>query len=386
MHRLVYLDNHATTRCDPRVVDAMHPVWSEQYGNAGSRGHAFGLAAQALVERARDQVAAWAGADARDVLFTSGATESNNLALLGVGRAFTTPRHLITAETEHRAVLDPVVALERAGWRVTRIPPDGDGRVAPDALAAAMRPDTALVSLMAVNNEIGVVQDVAGLAAVARAGGALFHTDAAQAGAAVRVAFARDGVDLMSVSGHKMYGPKGIGALLVRRGRPRIAIEPLVYGGGQERGLRSGTVPVPLVVGLGASADLARADLDADAPAALASLRDRLAAGVLAIGGVVVNGCRARRHPGNLHITVDGVDAAALLAGLRDLALSTGSACASATLAPSHVLRALYPDAPERGHRSVRFGLGRFTTVDEVDYAVARFAEVVPRLRALGAV
>jgi cysteine desulfurase len=378
----IYLDNHATTRCDPAVLEAMWPWFAEKYGNPASRTHRFGLEANAAVEHARGEVAALIGASPKEIVFTSGATEADNLAILGLARARPDRPHLVTGATEHPAVLDAMSALEREGRTVTRLGVDGDGRVEPDQVRRAIRPDTALVSLMAVNNEIGAIHPLAEVGAICRAAGVPLHVDAAQAGAAVPLDVAAIQADLVSLSAHKMYGPKGIGALWVRRGRPRLVLEPLQYGGGHERGLRSGTLPTPLVVGFGVAARLAKEGLALGEPARVGALRDRLWAGLQAISSVHLNGGLAHRVPTNLNVSIEGVESQALLASLRDVALSSGSACSSATLEPSHVLRAIgVPPALANG--SVRFGLGRFTTAEEIDYVIARVSETVPRLRAL---
>lgn len=381
--RLVYLDNHATTRCDPLVVEAMLPYFSEIYGNAGSRTHSFGLEAGAAVEHARAQIARWIGASPKEIVLTSGATEADNLAILGVV-AGSRKRHVVTVATEHRAVLDACAAVTRAGGTVDLVPVGSDGLVDPADVAKAIRPDTALVSVMAVNNEIGVIQALAEIGAVCRERGVWLHTDAAQAGAAVPIDVATLPVDMLSLSAHKVYGPKGIGALWVRRGRPRIPLEAQIHGGGQERGFRSGTLPVPLVVGFGKAADLAREGLAADEPARLAGLRDRLLEGLRAgIADLTVNGSLAHRHPGNLNVSLAGVEAQALMMSARDVAVSSGSACSSATLEPSHVLRALGVP-PGLAHSSLRFGVGRFTTEAEIDYVVDRLVAAAAHLRALG--
>jgi cysteine desulfurase len=375
----VYLDNHSTTRCDPAVVAEMVPFFSEVYGNAASRSHRFGLDARAATEKARTQVATWLGASPKEVVFTSGATESDNLAILGAARSRRAEEgrdHVVTVATEHPAVLDACAALGREGFTVTVLPVDRRGLVDPDDVAKALRPSTALVSVMLVNNEIGVLQPVAEIGRRCAASGVWLHCDAAQA-TYVPVDFATLPVDLLSVSAHKVYGPKGVGALIVRRRRPRISLVPVLYGGGHERGLRSGTLPVPLIVGFGAAAEL----LGGDEPARIGALRDRLWEGLRAgIDGIVVNG-GGERAPNNLNVSIDGVEAAALLMALRDVvALSTGSACSSETLAPSHVLQAL-GIGPDQAQRSVRFGIGRFNTEAEIDRVVAATVEAVGRLR-----
>jgi cysteine desulfurase len=377
----IYLDNHSTTRCDPAVVAELVPFFSEQYGNAASRSHRYGLEARTATERARTRVATWLGASPKEIVFTSGATEADNLAILGALRERRAEgrNHVVTVATEHPAVLDTCAALVRDGVEVTVLPVDGEGRVSPDDVAAALRPTTALVSVMLVNNEIGVVQPVAEIAERCRASDVWVHCDAAQS-TYVPVDLASLPVDLLAVSAHKIYGPKGVGALVVRRRRPRIALSPVLYGGGHERGLRSGTLPVPLLVGFGAAAALLT-DGRADEIPRVTALRDRLWAGLQAgIDGLRLNG-PVDRAPNNLNVSIDGVEAAALLMALRDVvALSTGSACSSETLSPSHVLRALGVD-PERAQQSVRFGIGRFNTGDEIDRVIAATVAAVARLR-----
>jgi cysteine desulfurase len=378
----IYMDHHATTPVDPRVVEAMVPWFAGQFGNAASRTHAYGWAAAEAVERARRQVAALVGVSAREIVFTSGATEANNLAIKGVAAAARARGdHLVTVATEHRAVLDPCRRLAREGWRVTYLPVAGDGLLDPNALRAALTDRTLLVSVMSANNEIGVLQPLADVVAIAHERGALVHTDAAQEAGAVPFDARALDVDLVSLSAHKLYGPKGVGALVVRRRTPPIALEPLFDGGGHERGLRSGTLNVPGIVGFGLAAEIAAAGLAAEA-ARVAALRDRLLDGLRAeVGGVTVNGSLARRLPHNLHVSFDGIEGEALLMAIGDLAVSAGAACSSASDEPSHVLAALgVGDALARA--SLRFGLGRGNTAGEVDAVVARLATVVARLRA----
>jgi cysteine desulfurase len=382
MSRFIYLDYQATTPTDSRVVDAMMPYFTEEFGNPHSVQHAMGRRAEAAVERARAQVAELIGADAREIVFTSGATESNNLAIKGAAR-FARDKagrdHVITCATEHKCVLESVRRLEAEGIAVTVLPVLPDGHLDLDRLRAAITERTALVSIMAVNNEIGVIAPMAEIGALCRARGVLFHTDAAQAVGKIPVDVEAMKIDLMSISGHKLYGPKGIGALYVRR-RPRVRLEPLIDGGGQERGLRSGTVPVPLAVGLGEACAIAGREMAAEAERLLA-LRRRLYDGLAGrLTGVGLNGDAERRVPGNLNISFAGVGAEALLARLDDVALSSGSACTSASVEPSYVLRALgLPDA--LANASLRIGLGRFTTAADVDEAVGRIAEAVEALR-----
>jgi cysteine desulfurase len=379
----IYLDNLATTRCDPEVVDGMIPYFVEHYGNAASRSHRFGADARSATEEARARIASLIGASPKEIVFTSGATEANNLAILGVARharATVAKDHVITWATEHPAVLDPVAALGRQGFEVTVLPVGSDGRVDLGALEHALRPATALVSVMAVNNEIGVTQPLDAIAAMCRSRGVLTHCDAAQA-TYYPIDTRTLPVDLLSLSAHKMYGPKGIGALYVRRSRPRVELEPLVYGGGHERGMRSGTLPVPSIVGMGLAAQKLARTRDEELPR-VAALRDRLWSALASeLDGVEINGDPVRRAPNNLNLSFEGVEAAALLIAVRDVvALSTGSACSSEALSPSHVLTALGGD-PTVAQRSVRFGVGRFTTKAEIDRVAAAVVEAVRSLR-----
>ena len=388
MQRPIYLDHHATTPSDPRVIAAMLPYLGEEFGNAASRTHAYGWRASEAVERARGQVAALVGADPRDVIFTSGATEANNLALLGGARAARRaggPARVVTCRTEHRAVLDPVAALEREGFAAAVLPVDAAGRLDPEALRAALREPAALVSVMHANNEIGVIQPIVELARVAAEAGAAFHCDAAQSPATLALDLTRLGADFLSLSAHKMYGPKGVGALVLRRRPPAAKLEPILHGGGHERGLRSGTLPVALCVGFGCAAELARQSRDADARR-IGALRDRLRARLEAeLPQLVLNGSAEHRLPGNLNVSFLGAEGEALLAALPELALSTGSACTSAKREPSHVLRALGADGP-RALSALRFGLGRGTTAEEVERAAELVIAAARRLRALSPV
>lgn len=381
MQRPIYLDHHATTPCDERVLDAMRPYFREEFGNAASRTHAYGWRAEAAVERAREEVAAAIGAaDPREIVFTSGATESDNLALQGVLRARGTGELVISA-IEHPAVSDTAHALAREGFAVRVLPVDGEGLVDPAALEAAIAERTALVSVIWAHGEIGAVQPIAELAARCRARGVPFHSDAAQAVGKLPVDVARDGVDLLSFSAHKVYGPKGVGALYVRRQRPRLRLAPLLHGGGHEFGLRSGSLPVPLVVGMGAALRIAGAEREEEARRLLA-LRERLLGRLgAALPGVRVNGPKDRRLPGNLHLSIEGVPADALLASCPELAFSTGSACASARPEPSPVLVALGL-SPDRVREGFRIGLGRETREADVDRAADVIAERAARLRA----
>ncbi len=375
-NRPVYLDNQATTRCDPRVVAAMLPWFTEQYGNPHSVEHVMGLAAEEAVEHARAEVAALIGADAKEIVFTSGATESNNVAIKGAARHAArmgdTRRRIVTVATEHKCVLESVADLADEGFEPVFLGVGSDGLVYPDELRAALAVPTLLVSIMAVNNETGVVQDIGGLVAIAKGAGALFHTDAAQAVGKVPVDAGGWRVDLLSVSGHKIYGPKGVGALFVRR-RPRVRLAPLFSGGGQERGLRSGTLPAPLIVGLGEACRLAAAEMEEEA-SRIAGLRARLLDRLLAeVPGLVVNGSMAARIPGNLNLTFPGETAAELMARAADLCVSSGSACSSAEIEPSYVLRAMGLSEDAAG-RSLRIGIGRFTSPADIDYAAAALA------------
>ncbi len=373
-NRPIYLDNQATTPCDPRVVAAMLPLFSEGFGNPHSAEHALGRAAEAAVEAARGEVATLIGAEPREIVFTSGATESNNLAIKGAARfaaAQADPRRrIITVASEHKCVLESVADLAAEGFSTVVLPVRPDGTLDPQALAAALAEPTLLVSVMAVNNETGVIQDIAALAAIARAAGALFHTDAAQAAGKIPLDVA--GIDLMSLSAHKLYGPKGVGALYVRR-RPRVRLAPLFSGGGQERGLRSGTLPAALLVGFGVACRIAAAEM-AEETTRIAALRDRLLAELAAaIPGLAQNAVGAPRIAGNLNLSFPAATAQALMAACPDLCVSTGSACSSAEVEPSYVLRALGLD-PARAARTLRIGVGRFTSAADIDFAVAALA------------
>jgi cysteine desulfurase len=379
---MIYLDHHATTPVDARVFDAMRPYFTEKFGNAASKHHRFGWEANDAVERARKQVASLIGAGSKDVIFTSGATEANNLAIKGAANARRAERdHLVTLATEHKAVLDPMARLARDGWRVTVLPVGASGLIDLAALTATVTERTALVSVMAANNEIGVVQPIKEAALIAHARGAWFHTDAVQAVGRMPFDVEALDVDFASLSGHKFYAPKGVGALYVRRKRVTIAAE--IEGGGHERGLRSGTLNVPGIVGCGAAAAIARAEMAAES-ARVGALRDRLLAGLLArLDGMTVNGTMAARLPGNLNVSFSSIDGEALLLGLDDVAVSSGAACTQAE--PSHVLTALGL-RKEDALASLRFGVGRFTTSDEIDYAVTKVAAVVEHLRVACAV
>jgi cysteine desulfurase len=378
----LYFDSHATTPCDPRVVEAMLPFFTDRFGNAASRQHPFGWAAREATDAARGRIATLIGAKPKDIVFTSGATESNNLAIKGIADAGR-GRHLVTVETEHRAVLDPCDWLSQParGFEVTRLRVRPDGLIDLQELEAALRPDTVLVSVMAANNEIGVLQPLTEIGRLTSARGIAFHTDAAQAAGKVPLNVEEARIDLLSLTAHKMYGPKGVGALYVRRRGPAAALLPLLHGGGHERGLRSGTLNTPGIVGFGTAAEIARTEMPIEARR-LAALRDRLRDGLLArLPDIVVNGSQASRLPHNLNVSFPGVDGGTLLMSLTDIALSSGAACSSASADPSHVLRAIgVPDALAKA--SLRFGLSRFTTEEEVDYAIVRVAELVKDLRA----
>jgi cysteine desulfurase len=377
------MDNHATTRTDPRVVEAMLPYFTEHFGNAASRTHVFGWKAEEAVDRARGQVAALIGAEPREVVFTSGATESNNLAIKGACRLHRhEANHVITVATEHRAVLDPCRRLESEGFRVTFLPVDRFGRVSPQQVADAITPQTVLVSVMLANNEVGTLQPVAAIGQRCKERHVLLHTDATQAVGKIPVDVEVLQADLLSLSAHKLYGPKGVGALYVRRRNPHVRLEPIFDGGGHERGLRSGTLPVPLVVGLGMAGELAGAEMDADAERCR-RLRDRLHAELRAqLPGVSLNGHPEERLPNNLNLSFADVRGEALLMALRSVAVSSGSACTSASVEPSYVLRAMGVD-DELAHSSIRFGLGRFNTAEEVEYVIGEVTRVVRHLRSL---
>ena len=382
MQKPVYLDNHATTPVDPRVLEAMLPYFGPKFGNAASRGHRYGWEAEQAVELARKRVASLAGAAPREIVFTSGATESNNLAIKGVVEAYRAKgNHIVTMATEHRAVLDPVRRLERAGYRITILPAGPGGLLDPDVLRGGLTSDTVLVTVMYANNEIGVIQPVREIGAICREKGVLFHCDAVQAFGKIPVHVDDDGIDLMSISAHKIYGPKGIGALYVRRRAPRVQLSAQMDGGGHESGYRSGTLNVPAIVGFGEACSLCAAEMAAEAAHA-GALRDRLKSSLEAgLDDVAVNGSMDHRLPGNLNMSFAGVDGEALLMSMPDVALSTGSACSSATVEPSHVLHAL--GIGELAKSSLRFGIGRFNTEEEIDYAAGRVIESVRKLRAL---
>lgn len=380
----IFMDNHSTTRVDPRVLETMLPYFSEHFGNAASRNHVFGWTAEAAVENARNQVAALIGGDGKEIVWTSGATESNNLALKGTASFYKKQgNHIITVETEHKSVIDTCKRLQREGCDVTFLTPRKDGIVTPEMVTEAMTPKTIIVSVMLANNEIGVVQDVNAIGAAIKAKNpkTLFHIDAVQGAGKVPFDVNAAKVDLVSVSAHKMYGPKGVGALWVRR-KPRVRIDPIIDGGGHERGMRSGTLAVPLIVGFGKAAALAKEEMAAEA-VRLVALRERLHRGIAArLPEVYVNGSLESRLPGNLNISFAFVEGESMLMALKDVAVSSGSACTSASLEPSYVLRALGV-GDDLAHTSIRFGLGRFNTEAEVDYVIDLVVRSVERLRSL---
>ncbi|KAJ6767491.1 CYSTEINE DESULFURASE MITOCHONDRIAL [Salix koriyanagi] len=378
--RPLYLDMQATSPVDPRVLDAMLPYYLARYGNPHSRTHLYGWESDQAVETARSQIADLIGASPKEIVFTSGATESNNISVKGVMKFYKEKkRHVVTTQTEHKCVLDSCRHLQQEGFEVTYLPVGNDGIVDLEKLRGSIRPDTGLVSVMAVNNEIGVIQPMEEIGKICREFNVPFHTDAAQALGKIPVDVDRWNVSLMSLSGHKIYGPKGVGALYMRR-RPRIRVEAQMNGGGQERGIRSGTVPTPLVVGMGAACELAKKEMGYDEER-IRGLQERLLNGVRAkLDGVVVNGSVERRYAGNLNLSFAYVEGESLLMGLKDVAVSSGSACTSASLEPSYVLRALGVDE-DMAHTSIRFGIGRFTTEEEIDRAVELTVQQVDKLR-----
>ncbi len=379
----IYMDNHATTAVDPRVLEEMLPYFRDKFGNAASRNHQFGWTAEEAVEQARQRIARLIGAAAKEIVFTSGATESDNLAIKGVAEMYREKGdHIITAVTEHKAVLDTCKHLEKHGYRVTYLPVDKDGLVNLDDLKRAFDAKTILVTIMAANNEIGVLQPIEEIGKLCREKGVLFHSDATQAVGKVPIGVEKQNLDLVSISAHKMYGPKGVGALYVRRKNPRVQLAPILDGGGHERGMRSGTLNVPGIVGLGKACEICSNEMPEEA-CRLAGLRnclrDKITAG---LDEIYVNGSWEHRLPGNLNISFAYVEGESLLMGINDIAVSSGSACTSATLEPSYVLKAL-GTGDDLAHSSIRFGLGRFNTQAEVDYTAERVIETVKRLREL---
>lgn len=381
MNLPIYLDYNSTTPVDPRVLEVMLPYFTEKFGNAASRSHAFGWVGEEAVDIAREQVARLLGAETKEIVFTSGATEGDNLALKGVFEAYASKgNHIITVVTEHKAVLDAAHHIERLGGEVTFLPVNPEGLIDLGKLEAAIRPTTVLIAVMYANNEIGVIQPITTISAIARRYGVLFFTDATQAVGKVPIDVNADNIDLLTLSAHKIYGPKGIGAIYVRRRDPRVRLTAQMDGGGHERGMRSGTLNVPAIVGLGKACELCGQEMIVEA-ARVAKLRDRLEKGLLTIEGARVNGSRQFRLPHTTNISFPGVDGEALLAGLgKDVALSSGSACTSASMEPSYVLKALGVE-DQLAHSSLRLGLGRFTTEEEVDYAIGRIRETVASLR-----
>ncbi len=379
----IYMDNHATTPVDPRVLEEMMPYFTDKFGNAASRNHVFGWVAEEAVEQARERIAKLVGASTKEIIFTSGATESDNLAIKGVAEMYREKgNHIITAVTEHKAVLDTGKRLEKYGFRVTYMPVQKDGLVDLDDLKRAMDEKTILVTLMAANNEIGVLQPIAEIGKLCHERGVLFHSDATQAVGKIPIDVQKMNIDLMSISAHKMYGPKGVGALYVRRKNPRVQVSPIIDGGGHERGMRSGTLNVPGIVGLGKACAICHEEMPQESKR-LSGLRDRLKDKLMSgLDEVYLNGSMEHRLPNNLNISFAYVEGESLLMGINDIAVSSGSACTSATLEPSYVLKAL-GTGDDLAHSSIRFGIGRFNTQAEVDYVADRLIEVVRRLREL---
>jgi cysteine desulfurase len=379
----VYFDNHATTPVDPRVVEAMVPYFTEKFGNAASRNHEFGWKAEEAVENARGQIAKLINATPKEIVFTSGATESTNLAIKGVAEMYREKgNHIITQVTEHKATLDTCKRLEKYGYEVTYLPVEKDGRINLDDLRRAITPKTILISIMYANNEIGVVQPIAEIGKIAKEKGVFFHVDAVQAVGKIPVDVQKDGIDLMSISGHKIYGPKGVGALYVRRKNPRVQLAAIIDGGGHERGMRSGTLNVPGIVGLGKACELCQQEMASES-GKMSRLRDRLKESIMSrLDETFINGSMDHRLPNNINISFAYVEGESLLMGINDVAVSSGSACTSATLEPSYVLKALGV-GEDLAHTSIRFGLGRFNTQEEVDYVADRVVETVSRLREL---
>ena len=379
----IYLDNHATTRMDPRVLDAMLPYFTEHFGNAASRNHAFGWEAEKAVDIARKQIADLIGCTPREIIFTSGATESDNLAIKGVAEMYAEKgNHIITVVTEHKAVLDTCKKLEKHGYRVTYLPVMGDGLIDLEMLKEAITDKTILVSIMYANNELGVIQPIREIGKICRERGVLFHTDGVQAIGKVPINVNTDNIDMMSISAHKMYGPKGVGALYVRRRNPRVQITAQIDGGGHERGMRSGTLNVPGIVGLGEACELCNKEMATETKR-LRDLRDRLKARLEAgLDEVYINGSMEHRLPHSLNMSFAYVEGESLLMGINDIAVSSGSACTSATLEPSYVLKALGV-GDDVAHSSIRFGIGRFNTEEEIDYTADKLIDVVKKLREL---
>ena len=381
LHLPIYMDYSATTPVDPRVAEVMIPYLTEKFGNPASRSHAFGWTADEAVERAREQVAALVNADPKEIVWTSGATESNNLALKGAANFYAEKgKHIVTVKTEHKAILDTVRELERQGFSATYLDPEPSGLLDLEKLKAALRPDTVIVSVMLVNNEIGVIQDIAAIGELCRERGILFHVDAAQATGKVAIDLQKLKVDLMSFSAHKTYGPKGIGALYVRR-KPRVRLEAQMHGGGHERGFRSGTLATHQIVGMGEAFRIAKEEM-ASENERIRMLRDRLWAGFMSMEEVFLNGDMEQRVPHNLNVSFNFVEGESLIMAVKDIAVSSGSACTSASLEPSYVLRALGRN-DELAHSSIRFTVGRFTTVEEVDFTIKLLHDRITKLREL---
>ena len=379
----IYMDYQATTPCDPRVVEAMLPYFTESFGNAASRNHRYGWEAEEAVEKSREQIAALIGANPKEIVFTSGSTESINLALKGAAEMYAEKgKHIVTCQAEHKAVLDVCKHLEQQGFEVTYLQPDKTGRVTAEAVAAALRPDTILVALMWANNEVGTLNPVREIGALCHEKGVLFFTDATQAAGKVPVDVEADHVDMLCISGHKVYGPKGVGILYVRRKNPRVRIVAQMDGGGHERGMRSGTLNVPSIVGLGKACELARLEMSEES-ARTAALRDHLEQRIFSeLDFVYLNGNREHRLPNNLNVSFAYVEGESLIMGFSDVAVSSGSACTSASLEPSHVLRSMAV-GEDLAHSSIRFGIGRYTTREEVDFAANQVIGAVKRLREL---
>jgi cysteine desulfurase len=379
----IYMDNHATTPMDPRVLQAMLPYFTEKFGNAASRNHSFGWAGEEAVETARQQIASLINATAKEIIFTSGATESDNLMIKGVAEMYREKgNHIITQAIEHKAVLDTCKRLEKNGYEVTYLPVQRDGRVNPEDVRKAIKPTTILITVMYANNEIGVINPIAEIGKIAKEHGIIFAVDGVQAVGKVPVDVIKDNIDLLAISGHKIYGPKGVGALYVRRRNPRVQLSAIIDGGGHERGMRSGTLNVTGIVGLGKACELCQQEM-AEEGARLGKLRDRLKAGLEAkLDEVYINGSLEQRLPNNLNMSFAYVEGESLLMGINDVAVSSGSACTSATLEPSYVLKALGV-GEDLAHTSIRFGLGRFTTEEEVDYVIDKMVQVVTKLREL---
>jgi cysteine desulfurase len=379
----IYMDNHATTPMDPRVLEAMLPYFTDKFGNAASRNHSFGWAGEEAVENARQQVASLIGATAKEVIFTSGATESDNLMIKGVAEMYREKgNHIITQAIEHKAVLDTCKNLEKHGFEVTYLPVQRDGRVDPDDVRKAIKPTTILICVMYANNEIGVINPIQEIGKIAKEHGIVFAVDGVQAAGKVPVDVQKDNIDLLAISAHKMYGPKGVGALFVRRRNPRVQLSAIIDGGGHERGMRSGTLNVPGIVGLGKACEICQQEM-AQESERIRGLRERLRKGLEAkLDEVFINGSMEHRLPNNLNMSFAYVEGESLLMGINDVAVSSGSACTSATLEPSYVLKALGV-GEDLAHTSIRFGLGRFTTQEEVDYVIDKMVQVVTKLREL---